>query len=410
MHFTPRQSRIIGTVFQSLLALFIVAIAAIAAAYMWTYYERDPRTRDAHVRADVVNVTTDVSGLLTEVNVHGNVFVHRGDVLFRVDPQRFQIAEQKARASLESAEAQRVYAGQQAARNRALRGAVSEQSVEQSDQALRGAQAAVDEARAALASARLDLERATVRAPFDGIVTNATLHPGRFVSAGTGMLALVNVASLRVEGYFQETRISRIHVGDRARIWLMGEGAPLDGHVISVVGAIQDSDTAAGAGALVPSINPNFAWVRLAQRVPVWIAFDDVQTHIDARLISGRTASVAILKSGDAQAKPGAQPNAPGGTAPERMPAGASGASAAAVVNTSGALAASGASGMPGASIASRATAASGASGMPGTSTASGALAASGVSGMSGTSTASGASSRSGPSTASTASATRGQP
>ncbi|MEK6424156.1 MAG: HlyD family secretion protein [Burkholderia gladioli] len=364
MHFTPRQSRIIGTVFQSLLAVFIVAIAAIAVAYMWTYYERDPRTRDAHVRADVVNVTTDVSGLLTEVNVHGNVFVHRGDVLFRVDPQRFRIAEQKARASLESAEAQRVYAGQQAARNRALRGAVSEQSVEQSDQALRGAQAAVDEARAALASAQLDLERATVRAPFDGIVTNATLHPGRFVSAGTGMLALVNVASLRVEGYFQETRISRIHVGDRARIWLMGEGAPLDGHVISVVGAIQDSDTATAAGGLVPSINPNFAWVRLAQRVPVWIAFDDVQTHIDARLISGRTASVAILKSGDARTQPGAQPNAPGSTAPERMPAGkaaeASGASGGAAASGASARAAFPVSAASSASAASPASAARG--------------------------------------------------
>jgi multidrug resistance efflux pump len=294
VHFSARSTKVIALAAQICMAVVAVFAAAAAVAYMWNYYERDARTRDAHVRADVVNVTTDVSGLLTEVDVHGNALVHRGDVLFRVDPERFEIARQKARATLESAQAQFVYAKQEAERNRALRGVVSTQSVEQSDQSLRGARATVDEARAALASAQLDLERATVRAPFDGIATNVTLHPGRFVAAGTGMLALVDVSSLRVEGYFQETRISRIHVGDRARIWLMGENSPLSGRVISIVGAIQDSDTVEGAS-LIPVVNPNFAWVRLAQRVPVWIAFDDVERHMDVRLISGRTASVAIL-------------------------------------------------------------------------------------------------------------------
>lgn len=292
MHLTTRQTRAFSIAFRVLLTLFVVVAALIMLDYIWTYYELDPRTRDGHVRADVVDVTTDVSGLLTEVNVHGNQFVHQGQILFQVDPERFSIAVDKAQAALASANASLIYARQQANRNRSLSGLVAQQSVDSSNSSLLSAQASVEQAKATLASAKLDLQRATVRAPFDGYATNVTLHPGRFVSAGTGMLALMDQSSLRVEGYFQETRLKHIHVGDCASVQLMGESGVLYGHVVSIAGGISDSETATATN-LLPAIDPNFAWVRLAQRVPVWIALDAVSTS--ELLVSGRSATVTII-------------------------------------------------------------------------------------------------------------------
>ncbi|WP_321967863.1 HlyD family secretion protein [Burkholderia cepacia] len=273
--------------------MFSVIVAALCAIwYIWTYYERDPRTRNGHVRADVVGVTTDVSGLVTSVAVVADQRVRKGDLLFQVDTERFAIAVRQARANLESNEANLVYAQQQAARNRALRGLVAEQNVEQSDSTLRRSRAAVDQARAALASAQLDLDRSSVRASVNGIVSYADLRPGVYAAPGRGLLALVDLDSLRVEGYFQETRLRRVHVGDRAEVLLMGDDKPVYGHVTSITGAVNDSDTTIG-GNLLPSINPNFAWVRLAQRIPVRIRLDP--QYVTDALVPGRSATVLIL-------------------------------------------------------------------------------------------------------------------
>lgn len=277
-----------------LLTLALVGIAAVAVFVIWTYYERTPRTRDAHVRADVVGVTSDVGGLVTEVAVHSNQPVLRGDVLFRIDPERYRIAELKARAALDGMQAQLVFAEQQDRRNRSLAGIVAEQTTQQTDSNVRNARASVEQARAALASASLDLQRSTVRASVNGIATNVTLRPGSYIAAGTAMIALVDTDSIRVEGYFQETRLERIHVGDHVNVQLIGDSRWFAGHVTSISGAINDSDTAVGSN-LLPTISPNFSWVRLAQRVPVWI-------HVDALppgllLLPGRTATVSVVEA-----------------------------------------------------------------------------------------------------------------
>ncbi|KVV23139.1 RND transporter [Burkholderia cepacia] len=269
-----------------------VLIALCAIWYVWTYYERDPRTRNGHVRADVVGVTTDVSGLVTAVDVVSEQRVKKGDLLFQVDTERFEIAVQQAQANLESAQAALVYAGQQATRNRNLHDLVAKQELDQSESTLRTARATVDQARAALAAAQLNLARSSVRAPVNGIVSYVDLKPGAYATAGKGLLALVDLDSLRVEGYFQETRLDQIHVGDRAEVRLLGSDAPLYGHVASITSAINDSDTNIGSN-LLPSIAPNFAWVRLAQRIPVRIKIDPGSEL--GVLIPGRSASVTIL-------------------------------------------------------------------------------------------------------------------
>ncbi len=312
------------------LSLILATAAVLLLNAIWTYYERDPRTRDGHVRADVVGVTTDVSGLVTEVDVEGNRFVHKGQILFQVDPARFAIALRQAEATVEARQADLVYARQQSVRDHALRGLVSQQDIDQADNSLRSARAALDLAQAARDSAALDLRRATVRAPVDGVASYVNLRPGAYVHAGTPLLALVDAASIRVEGYFQETRLDRIHIGDRARIHLIGDKTLLYGHVSSITGAVNDSDTTVGAN-LLPSIDPNFAWVRLAQRVPVRITIDG---HPSAPLLlPGRTASIVILGPDPGPASTGstavhAGPAAASGTVPAPAVAGSTGVSA----------------------------------------------------------------------------------
>jgi multidrug resistance efflux pump len=289
VNFTWRAAAILAL--RVLMTMALVAVAIVAGIAIWNYYERAPRTRDAHVRADVVGVTSDVAGLITEVDVRSNQPVKRGDILFRIDPQRYQIAERKAQAALDGMQAQLIYARQQDRRNRSLAGIVAQQQTQQTDNNVRTAQANVEQAQATLTSARLDLERSTVRASVNGIATNVTLRPGSYIAAGTAMIALVDTDSLRVEGYFQETRLEHVHVGDAVNVQLIGDARWLHGHVTSISGAINDSDTVTGSN-LLPSISPSFSWVRLAQRVPVWIHIDTLPPGL--LLLPGRTATVSV--------------------------------------------------------------------------------------------------------------------
>ncbi|MBK5654466.1 MAG: HlyD family secretion protein, partial [Rhizobium sp.] len=118
------------------------------------------------------------------------------------------------------------------------------------------------------------------------------LRPGAYVTAGKGVMALVDTDTLHVEGYFEETKLARIRVGDKAQVRLMGEPARLTGHVESIAAGIADRDRTDGAN-LLANVNPTFSWVRLAQRVPVRIALDQLPDRI--ALVAGRSATVEIM-------------------------------------------------------------------------------------------------------------------
>ena len=133
-----------------------------------------------------------------------------------------------------------------------------------------------------------------VKATVNGSVSNLTLRPGDYVSAGAAKIALVDSDSLRVEGYFEETKVPRIRVGDAVTIHLMGRSQPLQGHVESIATGIEDRERTATTS-LLANITPTFSWVRLAQRVPVRIAIDHVPE--DVRLISGLTATVSVKEA-----------------------------------------------------------------------------------------------------------------
>ena len=269
-----------------------VAAALVVGLSLWDYYMDAPWTRDGRVRADVVEIAPDVSGLVTEVLVEDNQEVKRGDLLFRIDPERFTLALRQAEAMVEGKRASAEQAAADYQRYSKLSdAAVSQQKVESARATDLSAKAAYDQAVADRDLAKLNLARSEVRASVNGRITNMELRPGNYVNTGKGVMALVDRDTLRVEGYFEETKLPRIHVGDRARIHLMGEDTVLTGRVESVAGGIEDRERSAGAN-LLANVNPTFAWVRLAQRIPVRIRLD---AEADRRLlVSGRTATVAV--------------------------------------------------------------------------------------------------------------------
>ncbi len=275
-----------------LTTLVVVALAVVVGWQLWSYYMLAPWTRDGRVRADVVPVAADVSGLVSDVSVHDNQAVSKGQPLFQIDKRRFQYALQQAEATLASRKATLDQTKRDLTRSKTLSNlAITAQQVEQSQQAVDIAQAQFDDASAALDIAKLNLERSTVVAPVNGIVTNFDLLPGRYVSAGASILALIDSDTFRVEGYFEETKLRRIHVGDTATVKLIGDPTVLSGHVESIASGIEDQSRSTSTD-LLASVNPTFSWVRLAQRVPVRIKLDNVPEQV--RLVTGRTATVSV--------------------------------------------------------------------------------------------------------------------
>jgi len=270
-----------------------VAVAAVVAWQLWVYYMEDPWTRDGRVRADIVLVAPDVSGLVAQVFVADNQVVHVGDALFQIDPVRFEVAQQEAEAVAAKDKAALAEAERDAARYNSLSAsAVSGLSRDQNDTAVLEAQAELAAAQADLSVAALNLSRATVRATVNGVVTNFSMRPGDYVTAGSAVAALVDTDSIYVDGYFEETKLPRITVGEKARVTLLGGGPAIWGHVESIDAGIADNERVASPN-LLADVNPTFTWVRLAQRVPVKIVIDHVPAGV--RLIAGLTATVEVV-------------------------------------------------------------------------------------------------------------------
>jgi RND family efflux transporter MFP subunit len=242
----------------------LVVLAALWSGYkLWDYYMDEPWTRDGHVRADVVPVAPDVSGFVTEVLVRDNQQVRLGDVLFRIDRARYEIALKQAEAVLEGRRALLDEANADLKRYRALTPdvVVSKQRMDQVVAAQGSAQAAYDQAVADVGLAKLNLARSEVRASVNGVVTNMDLRPGTYLTPGKGVMALLDSDTLHVEGYFEETKLPRIHVGNAANVRLLGGAHALRGRVESVAAGIEDRDRSAGT-TLLASVNPTFNWVR----------------------------------------------------------------------------------------------------------------------------------------------------
>lgn len=293
------------------LPVAVTAVAVIAALLMlrhlWHYYMDEPWTRDAHVSAEVIQLAPDVSGPVVQVNIVDNAPVKQGDVLFVVDQARYKIAEEQAGAALAQAHAMLVQkqsavaqVQREIARDRQLADLIASEdaearrtNLEKEQASVLAAQASIATAQAALDLAKLNLRRTEVRSPVTGRVNDRAVRMGDYVAAGKPVMAILDTKSFRVDGYFEETRLRHIRVGDVADIQMMGETKTLRGHVQSIAAGIEDRYRSDGSS-LLPNVTPAFDWVRLAQRIPVRISIDDQPEGV--KLIAGRTATVSITQ------------------------------------------------------------------------------------------------------------------
>jgi multidrug resistance efflux pump len=332
-----------------LVTLGTVGLAGLFGWAMWGVYMAAPWTRDATVRAYVVTMAPEVAGRIVELPVIDNKYVRKGDLLMEIDPINYSIAVsqaeaavQQVHASVQSADAQinvqqaqisanqaqldraqaaLVFAQQQAARYQTLAkegyGTVQnaqqfiselhqqEAAVQTSQENLNSAQRQVEslkaqrlsaeatlaQNKARLHQAQVDLERTRILSPVDGYVTNLLAQLGDYVNVGVNTISIVDGNSFWVDGYFEETNLAPIRVGDPAQIRLMGYNEVVRGHVDSTARAINVSNAQPNNQG-VATVNPIFTWVRLAQRIPVRIHIDEVPPGVV--LSAGMTATVSI--------------------------------------------------------------------------------------------------------------------
>ncbi|KJK21793.1 membrane protein [Burkholderiaceae bacterium 16] len=280
-----------------LLVTLLLTTAAIILGYsLWTHYMYSPWTRDGRVRAEVVNIAADVSGLVSRVPVKDNQEVHQGDLLFVIDQERFRQALAQAEAQVQARKAELDMRHQQTIRRRDLDSSViSIESREDTSAQEKQAKANYDASLAARDTAKLNLQRSEIRSPVDGYVTNLNLYAGDYVSAGSARMAVINKHSYWIYGYFEETKLSKVRVGAKVEIRLLSGGAPLSGHVESIARGIADRDNPTSAN-LLADVNPVFTWIRLAQRVPVRIQLDSPPD--DLQLAMGTTCTVTVVADG----------------------------------------------------------------------------------------------------------------
>jgi len=371
---------------RQILTMAIVFAAVVLVLLKYWHYVFNPWTRDGQVRADVIQVTSRVTGPIVELPIRDNQYVAAGDLLFRIDQRTFEAEVARARAEVDGTsdsvlaldkqvdaaraavdvaqrnidraesqisadestikrnkaelDRQQDLLPKQATSRRALEAAqanyeVSQQQKLSAEAQLAQARAGLKEAEATLAeaeaklgaagnenaqlrkalaalrTAELNLEFTEVRAPVDGYVTNLSLRVGTQAVANQPALALVDVSSYRVDGFFRENAIADIKPGDHAVVTLMTyPDTPLRGVVDSIGWGISQSDGSTGYD-LLPNIAPSFSWIRLAQRVPVRIRLEP--TPDDVQLRVGTSCSV-LVETGTADevddSKPLAVPSA----------------------------------------------------------------------------------------------------
>ncbi|MEP1472881.1 MAG: HlyD family secretion protein [Halieaceae bacterium] len=285
------------------IGLSVINIAIIAGVLWYAYnayseYINNPWTRDGQVRGHVIQVAPRVSGMVTHIAVIDNQFVKKGDLLFSIDQEPFEIGVTQANASLERARISSRASMLEYDRLRDIHGkdsgAVSQKDLDRREANYLQSLSAIDVSEETLRMARLNLGYTDVYAAVDGYISNIDFQIGTQAVANQPLVALVDSNSFWVFGYFRESQIGQFKIGDPARVTLMAyPDMELEGHVESLGWGIAPSDGTTGYK-LLPSIKPVFQWIRLAQRVPVRVKLDNVPEGVELRF--GLTASVMILQ------------------------------------------------------------------------------------------------------------------
>lgn len=270
----------------------ILVGALFAGIFIWTHYVSGPWTRDGQVLANVVSIAPEVSGRITVLHVVDNQTVRRGDALYDIDPVDYQVAVATAEANVNSKGADLKNKQAEAKRRADLSTlSTSQEELQRFQSDAEVAAAAYAAAVAQANQARIDLQRTHVLSPVDGFVTNLLLREGDYATKGGRNISVLDSSSFWVAGYFEETKLRGIHVGDPAIAALMGFPDPVRGHVESIARGINTPNTVPGDLGLA-TVNPVFTWVRLAQRIPVRIHIDQVPDTVP--LAAGMTATVTV--------------------------------------------------------------------------------------------------------------------
>jgi multidrug efflux system membrane fusion protein len=327
------------------LALLLIGIAAAVAWYVNRRETEFPSSDDAAIDADLVHVGATVGGRVVEIPVQENQLVARGDLLFRLDPEPYELAVRQAEADLAIAQAvldtQRrtvatetanaVIAGDQITRaltNRdlaartverlrplAARGYVPTQQFDTAQTALRDAETSLTQARqqgvaarsaigtlegpeasvqarqAALAMARRALRQTQVHATVPGRVTGLTLSVGEILAPSQSLFTLVSTAEWFAVANIREVELQGIRIGDCSTVYSMiDRRQPIAGRVVSIGWGVQGDDRI-NLPRTLPVLVRTMDWVRVAQRFPVRIALKEPPEQL-VRL--GATASVQI--------------------------------------------------------------------------------------------------------------------
>ncbi len=318
-----------------ILLVLVAVIAIIVIRHLWNYYNAEPWTRDGRVRGDVIQVSSDVSGLVTDVMVHDNQTVKKGQPLFKIDVARQSLDVEEAKSDLAKAKAGLAQAEAELMQSKAdfersqstlnlaeknanryaslMDGAISKQeqdqmlaqrdqssaehdqmaaAIEKAKANIVQQKALIEVAQSQVNLARLNMNRSEVVAPADGTLSNFELRAGNYVKVGQAVAALLDRQQLYVVGYFEETKLNKIYIGAPATIQLMGDSQTFKGHVQGIASGIEDRERTTTSG-LLANVNPTFSWVRLAQRVPVKIVLDEVPKN-ELAFVAGRTATIHI--------------------------------------------------------------------------------------------------------------------
>jgi membrane fusion protein, multidrug efflux system len=312
----------------SLIALATIAVAVVVALRSASWVNQHPSSSDASIDADVVHVAAAVGGRIIEIRVRENSRVHRGEVLFRIDPLPYQLLVSQTQADLALAEAQldtqKKYVSTQrsnatiaqdqttnakanyelatrtAERLRPLtaKGYVPNQQLDQADVTAHDAATRLQQAQvqqlaavqaidtvqageslvaarqAALALAKRNLEDTTVLATHDGLVVGLTVSSGEFVVPGQSLFTLINTEEWFASANLRETDLASVHTGDCVTVYSMiDRRLAIRGIVDSIGWGVLDQDRI-NLPRSVPYVERSLNWVRVAQRFPVRIRLE----------------------------------------------------------------------------------------------------------------------------------------
>ncbi|MGF6856553.1 multidrug transporter subunit MdtN [Paraburkholderia sp. CI3] len=330
-------------------AIILVVVTLLLAVFVIRQLDRAPRTDDAYVYADTIDVVPEVNGRIVELPVHDNQAVKQGDLLFRVDPRPYQDALTRGKASLVALDrqieltqrtvnaqqynAQSVRAAVERARAAAgqasdtlhrmepllSHGYVSAEDVDRARTAQRATQAELSAAQlqaqqaaaavsgvdalvaqravvmAEISIAELNLEYSTVRAPFDGRIVSLKTSTGQFASALKPVFTLIDTRHWYVVANFRETELKGIRTGTPAMVYLMSDtGQRFQGRVDSISYGVASDEAGLALPGGLPRIQRTLNWVHVSQRFPVKIRVDNPNPE----LFRVGTSAVVVLHPG----------------------------------------------------------------------------------------------------------------